>query len=519
MALTPETAVATGMTLAYHAQEAPERTALKSERGDRTFSELNARSNQLVRTLRRAGLKQGDAVALLCSNRPEFVETLSACQRAGFRITPINWHLSDEEVHYIVDNCEAKALIAEDRFAQNSAAAANLPSLLCKLAPGGLPGFDDFNAAIAGEEDSNIDDPSLGTSMLYTSGTTGRPKGVYRKNQPPASPLVLKLQETAAFDPTADFALNTGPLYHAAPLALNLNFPLAAGVGVYLMDRWDAEQTLKLISDHKCTHTHVVPTMLHRMLQLPETVRTKYDLSSMRWVLHGAAPCPPKTKADSIEWLGPILFEYYAATEGGGIFVDSHDWQKKPGSVGRPLPGVTMKIANDNDDEVAQGDVGTIYFQAPQQGRFEYFKAPEKTDGAYRGDYFTMGDMGYLDEDGFLFLTGRSAETIISGGVNIYPAEIDAIILQHPAVHDVATVGVPNEEWGEEIKAVVQLNDGAQPSEETAADILAFAESHLPSFKRPRSVDFATDLPRLPTGKIVRRQVREKYWEGHDKKI
>lgn len=521
MNYTAEEAAASGMVVALHAQLSPDRPAILSPLGDRTYAQLNAKANQLVRALRTAGVKAGDAVALLCANRPEFVETCVAAARSGIRLTPINWHLSGEEIGYIVENCEAKAFIADARFAEKAIEAARTaPALTCKLAvAGSIAGFASYDEAILAEDAHDIDDPIAGTQMLYTSGTTGHPKGVYRKDAPPVSPLLVKLRETANFNPEQDLALSTGPLYHAAPLALNLNFPLNSGVGVVLMDKWDAEETMRLVAEYKITHTHVVPTMLHRMLALPDEVRTKYDMSSLRWVLHGAAPCPVHVKEESINWLGPVIYEYYAATEGGGIFTESEEWLAKPGTVGRVLEGVVVEVQDDEGKPLPAGDVGTIFFKAPDVGRFEYFKAPEKTDGAYRGDYYTMGDMGYLDADGFLFLTGRSAEVIISGGVNIYPAEVDQEMLRHPAVADVATVGVPNEEWGEEVKAVIQLKEGIQASEEIRQDLLAFAHDHLPGYKRPRSIDFATDLPRLPTGKIVRRQVRDPYWEGRDKKI
>lgn len=515
-----EAAAASGMIIAWHAAMDPDRPAIISEAGDRTYAELNARANQLVRAMRRAGLKAGDAVALLCSNRPEFVEAVVACQRGGFRLTPVNWHLKGNEVGYIVDNCEAKAFLADARFASSATEAADMsPAATLRLAIGGpIRGFISYDTAVEAESGDNIPDPVLGTQMMYTSGTTGYPKGVFRREAAPVSPLLVKLTETAGFVPGEDMSLVTGPLYHAAPLALNLNFPLNSGVGCVIMDKWDAEETLRLVEEYGITHTHVVPTMLHRILSLPQDVRGKYDFSTLRWILHGAAPCPTHVKERSIEWFGPVVYEYYAATEGGGIFVESHEWLRKPGTVGKPLPGVVMKIVNDAEEIAAPNEVGTIYFQAPAQGRFEYYKAPEKTEGAYRGDYYTMGDMGYLDEEGYLFLTGRSAEVIISGGVNIYPVEIDQEVLEHPAVYDVAVVGVPNEEWGEEIKAVVQLNEGYAPSDALAKEIVAFAAERLPGYKRPRSVDFTDDLPRMPSGKIVRRSVRDRYWHG-DKKI
>lgn len=512
-------AAAKGMTLAWHADQAPDRPAIWSERGDRTFAELNAQANRLVRALCGAGLRAGDGVALLCSNRPEFVETVSACQRAGFRLTPVNWHLTPPEVAYIVDNCEAVAFIAEARLAPSALAAASAaPGLRVKFAVGGpIDGFLAYDTALAREAGQDIEDPVLGSQMLYTSGTTGYPKGVYRGSAPAASSLFAKMVETAKFNGVSDVAVVTGPLYHAAPLSLNLSLPLSSGVGVVLMDKWDAAETLRLVEKYRITHTHVVPTMLHRMLQLPGEIKTKYDLSTLRWILHGAAPCPVHVKQESLDWLGPVVFEYYGATEGGGVFVEPAEWLKKPGTVGKPTQGVNMQIQNEDGHELATGEVGTVYFEAPASGRFQYFKAPEKTASAYRGNFYTMGDLGYVDPDGFLFLTGRTAELIISGGVNIYPAEIDQEILKHPAVKDVAVIGVPNTEWGEEVKAVVQLNDGFSPSEALAKEILDFAAQNMAVYKRPRSVDFADDLPRLPTGKIVRRSVRDKYWVGQKK--
>ena len=517
--MTFEDAAAKGMVVAWHAARKPDRLAISSERGDRTFSELNAQANRLVGVLRGAGLMPGDGVALLCVNRPEFVETVMACQRAGFRLTPVNWHLTADEVAYIVENCEAKAFVADAGLAAAAVQAGRTaPTLRIKLAAGGpIEGFASYDTLIARESGENVHDPVPGSQMLYTSGTTGHPKGVYRGSAPAASSLFTKMVETAQFNGAGDVSVVTGPLYHAAPLSLNLLLPLSAGVHTLLMDKWDAEEMLRLIDRHRITHTHVVPTMLNRLLQLTPGVRAKYDVTSLRWVLHGAAPCPVHVKKATLEWLGPVVFEYYGATEGGGVFIEPAEWLNKPGSVGRPTTGVVMQIQDEGGKELPQGDVGTVYFEAPATGRFEYFKAPEKTASVYRGAFYTMGDLGYLDEDGFLFLTGRSAEVIISGGVNIYPSEIDQEVLQHPAVKDVATVGVPNQDWGEEVKAVVQLNQGYEPNAALAEEILDFAAARLAAYKRPRTVDFTDDLPRLETGKIVRRTVRDRYWQGEKK--
>jgi len=511
-----ERAVATGTILSLHAASAPDRPALLGPLGERTFAELDAGANRWVRAFEARGLGRGDAVALVCANRPEFVEVLAACQRGGFRLTPINWHLTGEEIGYIVKNCEAKALVGDARFAETIVdGAARAGGKAHGFAVGGeIAGFEIAADAVGGESGDALAAPTLGGTMLYTSGTTGRPKGVHRKGVPPAL-LLAPLQRTADFAPETDFALCTGPLYHAAPLALNLQLPLGAGVGVYLMDQWDATETLRLISEHRVTHTHMVATMFHRLLSLAEETRGAYDVSSLRWVLHGAAPCPVHVKRAVIEWFGPVVHEYYAATEGGAFFITAKEWLDKPGSVGH-IGEQDVLLLTDAGEETEPGEVGTVYFRAPTQGRFQYFKAPEKTQSAYHttsagDDYFTMGDLGRFDEERWLFLTGRSAELILSGGVNVYPAEIDAALLMHAAVGDVAAVGVPNEEWGEEVKAVIQLAEGQLPSDELTAELLAHCREHLAGYKCPRSIDYTDDLPRLPTGKIQRGRVRERY--------
>ena len=520
-ALTAEEARQVGMTIATTARDAPERRAIVSPHGNRSFAELNARANQLVRGLRARGLEPGSGVALLCSNRPEFAEVFAAVLRAGFRLTCINWHLQGDEVAYIVDNCDARAFVGDARFAQVSAeAAAGAPKLDVRLAAAGpIDGFESYDAFLAGEDDSDIDDPVLGGTMLYTSGTTGRPKGVYRKTTPPVSGLAVRIAQTAKVDPANDLNMATGPLYHAAPLAFNLSAPLTQGYGSVLMDRWDPEETLRLVEAHGVTHTHMVATMFHRLLALPDEVRRRYDLSSLRFVIHGAAPTPVHVKKAMIEWLGPVVFEYYAATEGGGTYITPEEWLEKPGSVGKPTANAELVILDEAGERLPADEVGIVYFRAPDTGRFEYYKDAEKTSSAYRGDYFTLGDQGYVDGDGYVFLTGRSAEVIISGGVNIYPAEIDEVLLMHPRVADAATVGAPNDEWGEEVRSVVQLVPGVEPREALKDELIQFCRERLAHYKCPRQIDFDAELPRADTGKIYRRRVRDRYWQGRERRI
>ena len=504
---------AAGMGIAFHAKNLPEKKAIVSEHGERTFHELNENSNRYANFLLGKGLKPGEGVAIVCKNRPEFLEALFGPLRVGLRITPINWHLTPEEICYIVENCEAKVVVCDAIFPDFiEEINKQLPEVIVMSADGEHPLAIPFNKTIAEYDESDVSDPVAGRSMLYTSGTTGRPKGVFRKENPPPSKTEQFTLDTAAFNPETDFSICPGPAYHAAPLGLNINISLMAGVGVYLMDKWDAEKMLDLISQYKCTHTHMVATMFHRVLRLPEEVRSKYDISSMRWILHGAAPCPVEVKKAMIDWVGPIIYEYYAATEGGGCFIQPQEWLKKPGSVGKANEGTEVIVLDEEFKEVEQGKEGTIYFSAPSKGRFEYYKAEEKTSGAYWGDYFTMGDIGYSDEDGYYFLTGRSADTIISGGTNIYPQEIDNILLMNDKVAEVCCVGVPNEEWGEEIKAVINLEKGAN-ADEVLKELQKMAEEKLSGFKKPKSYEFwEEELPRLPTGKIQRNLVKKRFW-------
>ena len=513
MTLTGDELIDKGMATAVYAAASPDRMAIVSPYGERTFRELNERTNQLVRALRQLGAKSGDTVALVCRNRPEFIEVYEAALRGGFRLTPINWHLTAEEIAYIVDDSDAVVVIGEAFFGDTLFATAKLltgsPTLLAL--GGDIDGFASYEEAVSAQRADNIEDPEPGGAMLYTSGTTGRPKGVRRAmGMAPALYRLHSRNSPHAGD--TNRSLVTGPLYHAAPLSISLTAPLAAGLGLVLMDGWSPEGTLQLIQQHGITHTHLVPIMFHRLLSLEDNVKQQYDLSSLKLVLHGAAPCPVDVKRRMIEWWGPVIEEYYAATEGGGTYITAKEWLERPGSVGKATPGSTVVVRNEAGEVAAPGDVGTVWFKRSEIEPFEYHRDPEKTASVHDGDLFTLGDMGYMDDDGYVFLTGRTAELIISGGVNIYPAEIDAVILEHPAVRDVATVGVPDEEWGEAVKAVVEVREGIAADDALAAELMGFCRDRLARFKCPRSIDFADDLPRFETGKIYRRVVRDRYW-------
>ena len=513
-----DAAAAQGMRFAVWAAVQPDRVAVVDPDGtEHSFGEVNARANRLARLLRARGLGAGDGVALVSSNRVEFVEALLATQRTGMRLTPVNWHLTADEIGYVVADCEAKAVIAEAGRTPMVEAMASAPGVATRLAVGGaIDGFKAYDAALAGLDGGDIDDPVLGSQMLYTSGTTGRPKGVHRPN-PPITPQMAYTMR--GYDPATSVQFCVGPAYHAAPLLFDVNGALNGGVRLLFGDKWDSEGVLRAISQAKVTHLHMVPIMFQRLLALPDDVKARWPVA-IKWLIHGAAPCPPEVKLAMIEWFGPVLTEYYGGSEGGaGYLIDSHDWLKKPGSVGKRPELLGTRILDDHGRELPNGEEGTIYQQMPPGAGFTYFNDPAKTAAGRVDGYFTMGDVGYFDADDYLFLTGRSAETIISGGVNIYPQEIDNELIKHEAVEDSATVGVPHDEWGEQVRAVIELKPGFVASDALAEEILAFARVALPAFKVPKALDFATDLPRSEAGKIQRGKVRAPYWAGRERKI
>lgn len=508
----------TGMTIAYWAQKRPEQVAVYDPDGTpHTYAKVNQWANKLARFLRDKGAKPGDSLALICTNRAEFVEVWAATQRTGLRITPINWHLTADEIDYIVQDCEARFVVGDVLVPSlKDVSSDNGKAVVYLSIGGGVGGFSDYHETLVDFDGSDIDDPVLGNSMMYTSGTTGRPKGVFRGKPTilPRANLVLR-----GYDENS-VQMCCGPAYHAAPLAFDIRTAHMAGIPVVLMDKWDTENTLRTIAERNVTHMHLVPIMFQRLLDLPDDVKVKYPVDHVRYIVHGAAPCSIEVKQAMIDWFGPILSEYYAGSEGGaGFTITSEEWLKKPGSVGKRPQLLGVRIIGENGEDLPNGESGTIYMQLPPGGGFTYYKDDAKTNKDRRDDYFTMGDIGFFDEDDYLFLTGRSAETIISGGVNIYPQEIDNELIKHPSVEDSATVGVPHDEWGEQVKSVIQLKTGIQASDDLASEITTFLRNILPGFKVPRSIDFVTELPRSDAGKIQRGKVRQKYWEGRSRQI
>ncbi|RIK09186.1 MAG: acyl-CoA synthase [Acidobacteria bacterium] len=498
------------MVLSHWARANPNQVALAWQGGAWSFAELNGECNRLAKALRGRGLDAGDSLALMCSNLPEFVVVWGAAARIGLRLTPVNVFLQSQEAAYIVENCGAKAVVLDAGLGPSVEGLRERSNAPIRIAVNGeIDDFDPFAEVVSNQDPADIEDPVFGTVMFYTSGTTGLPKGVKRNADPDSR---TDAQNLYRYEP-GDRHLCTGPLYHAAPLAFSLAQPLAFGAGVVLMRKWDAKEALRLIDDWDISHTHMVPTMFHRLLSLPEPVRKEHETSSVRYVIHGAAPCPVEVKQRMLDWLGPVVYEYYAATEGLGTFVSPETWQTKPGTVGKPRPEGQVIVGDEDAAPLGAGEIGLVWIKAPDTARFEYHGDAEKTSSAYRGDYFTLGDMGYFDDDGYLYLTDRSANLIISGGVNIYPAEVDAVLLEHPAVGDAAVIGVPHDEWGEEVKAVIELQDGHDRSSELEAELIEFCRDRLAHYKCPRSVDFVDVLPRADNGKIYKRILREHYRE------
>jgi long-chain acyl-CoA synthetase len=491
-----------------------------------TFTELDAAANRLSRLLRAAGVEPGDHVAFCMENHPRFLEVAWGCHYAGAVYTACSSRLTSGELAYILNDCEAKVFITSQYKADQAAEiVADTPAVSVRLMlDGTIDGYESYEAAVDAQSTEPLPHRVAGIDMLYSSGTTGQPKGVAREFVP--EPLdtatvgvvgILQLLFGVSDD---SVYLSPAPLYHAAPLRFSMSV-IALGGSVVVMEHFDAEQYLALIERYHVTHSQVVPTMFVRLLKLPAEVRARYDVSSLQCVIHAAAPCPVPVKRQMIDWFGPVLHEYYAGTEGNGfVYCNSEQWLAHPGTVGAAL-GCFLHIVGEDGEEVPTGEAGTIYFEGGAS--FEYHNDADKTRSSrHPKGWTTLGDVGYVDDDGYLYLTDRKAYMIISGGVNIYPQEAENVLVTHAEVIDVAVFGVPNDDFGEEVKAVVQpvsmpADDAA--AEALAKELIAYCRSQLADVKCPRSIDFRPELPRHPTGKLYKRLLKDEYWTAAGRSI
>ena len=507
------------------AEANPDKVAvIEPDGAEVTAGALLSGANQAVHGLRALGLQPRDSVAVLLDNSAVMLELFMAAAQAGWTLTPINWHLAPPEIAYIVENSGARALVCAARFAPQARAAlagSTLPDE-ARLSVGDAEGFCPYASIKAGMPTAAPPDRSAGATMTYTSGTTGRPKGV-RRPAAQASPEQVYTQQAlflglfGILPGSAGVHLVVAPLYHTAVINFATNH-LHLGHTLVLMEQWTPEQTLALIERYKVTSSHMVPTQLSRLLKLPEDVKARYDLSSLTHVIHSAAPCPVDVKQAMLDWWGDCIYEYYAASEGGGTLATPQQWRRKPGTVGLPWPISQIRVLDDEGQPCPAGEPGTVWMRMGEH-RFEYHEDQEKTDRAWSEGFFTVGDAGFLDADGFLFLCDRKADMIISGGVNIYPAEIEAALVAHPDVADVAVFGVPDDDWGEQVKAAVEPMPGVAANSDLEAALRAFCAERLARYKIPRTFDFVDSLPRDPNGKLFKRQLRDPYWIDRPKAI
>jgi long-chain acyl-CoA synthetase len=510
-----------------HALERPDHAAyvMASSGEVVTYRELNDRSNRLAQLFHDAGLRFGDHIAVLMENRREFFEPCWAAQRSGLIFTCINSHFNADEVEYIVDDCDAQVLVVSSTLRDVAAELVDrMPGVKMRLVVGdGVDGYERYEDALARYPAEPLAEELEGTRMLYSSGTTGRPKGVkykIKRQRVGEQPVEMGMMTTVwGMDGDAIY-LSPAPLYHSAPLFYSMS-TMRLGGTVIVMEQFDPEFALQCIEKYRVTHSQWVPTMFVRMLKLPEDTRSAYDVSSQKVVLHAAAPCSVETKRKMIDWWGPIIDEYYAATEGtGATYINSADWLAHPGSVGRSMLG-PIHILDELGTEVASGEVGVVWFEPlPSRPGFEYHKDEAKTRDSFneRG-WSTVGDMGYLDADGYLFLTDRRTFMIVSGGVNIYPQEAENLLIDHPRVYDVAVFGIPDAEMGERVHGVVQPVAWNEAGPALEAELLAYCKEHLAHYKCPKAIDFERELPREQTGKLYKRLLRDRYWGNQTSRI
>lgn len=501
-----------------HAAARPDEPALVDERGATSWSELRTRVTRLSRAFADRGIGSGDTVAVMMGNRRELFEIMLAAAHTGFTIVPVNWHWVADELAYVIDDSGARALLVGERFADIGVAALADPRAAAVdfAAVAGHGALDAYEDLLASGADTPLDEQFLGGPMFYTSGTTGRPKGVRGMLSGgqgiPSEVFALIASSMNDYVPADGTTLLAGPAYHSAQWAFSF-MPLVNGSSIVMRHKFDAAETLRLIDEHAVTNTHLVPTQFKRILDLPAETKRDFSGSSLVALWHGAAPCPPPWKRAMIEWMGPVVHEYYGSTEGAFISrIHADDWLARGGSVGKPLETMEVYVVDDDGNHLGAGETGTLYFKSAMGADFEYHNDPDKTAAAHlEPGVFTTGDVGHLDADGYLWLSDRKIDMIISGGVNIYPAEIEAVLAEHEAVGDVAVIGVPNEEFGEEVKAVVQLAASVD-ADLVGEELLDACRQRLAGYKCPRSIDFVEELPRTGTGKILKRELREPYW-------
>ena len=507
--------------------------AIIDDRGVTSWSELDSRVTRLVHALRSRGLATGDTVLTMLGNQAEFIEASLACAHGGWLLVPVNWHLVAREVAYVIDDSSAAAVITDDRWlpvvldALELAEARPLRARLVVDTAAVPDGFEAYGKVLAASHDGEIDDAQRGGPMFYTSGTTGFPKGVRSTlstvGGPPEMLTLIAHSMAAMIGVTPggrDVQLVCGPLYHSAQWVFGAG-ALCSGATVVIQHRFDAAEVLNLIDQYGVTSVHLVPTQMVRMLELPEDVRQSFNGASLRRIVHGAAPCPPSVKRRMIDWVGPVVAEYYGGTEGGFLsMIDAEEWLARPGSVGRPIEIIEIAIFDEGGVALPANQPGQIWFRNLMGSKFEYHNAPEKTQAAHRGEgYATLGDIGFFDDDGYLYLSDRKIDMIVSGGVNIYPAEIEGVLVEHPDIADAAVFGIPNEEMGESVHAALTLRSGVQWSEHFADQLTSFCRERLAGFKTPRSFEVHVDLPRSAAGKLTKRELRDPWWAGIDRSI
>jgi len=485
-----------------------------------TFAQLDARSKQVAQLLHGAGIRRGDHIAIVMENNARFLEIAWAAQRSGLYYTPVNWHLSPAEASYIVKDCGAKALFTSANVGALTHGLGSDSDAKVRLSIGGnVSGFDSYERAIEAYPARALDEETEGAAMCYSSGTTGKPKGILRPSSyAPFGEGTFAERTLATEYPFSERTvyLSPGPLYHAAPIYWSMATQRFGGTAV-IMEKYDPALTLQLIERYRVTMAQFVPTMFVRMLKLPPDERTRHDLSSLKFAIHAAAPCPIWVKEKMLEWWGPIIHEYLGSSEGGMVAIGPEEWMKHKGSVGKPRQ-FTVHILDKDGKELPRGEAGVIYYEG--NARFEYHRDPAKSAEAFdHHGWTTVGDIGYLDDDGYLYLSDRKAHMIISGGVNIYPQEVENVLVEHPKVADAAVIGVPNEEFGEEVKAVVQLAASVVAEPALEQELIAYCRERIAHFKCPRSVDFVAELPRMENGKLLKRLIKDRYWSDHRSRI